>query len=57
MTLTTPGCPLRQLCPGNWRVLWQSIPELTGVFIELVWDPPWNPIMISAEGRALLGID
>ena len=58
MTLTTPGCPLHaSFAQEIERVLWQSIPELTGVFIELVWDPPWNPIMISPEGRALLGID
>lgn len=58
MTLTTPGCPLHaSFAQEIERALWQSIPELTGVFIELVWDPPWNPIMISPEGRALLGID
>jgi metal-sulfur cluster biosynthetic enzyme len=58
MTLTTPGCPLHaSFAQEIERVLWQSIPELTGVFIELVWDPPWNPMMISPEGRALLGID
>lgn len=58
MTLTTPGCPLHaSFAQEIEHVLWQSIPELTGVFIELVWDPPWNPMMISPEGRALLGID
>lgn len=58
MTLTTPGCPLHaSFAQEIERVLWQSIPDLTGVFVELVWDPPWNPMMISPEGRALLGID
>ncbi|MBE2221973.1 MAG: metal-sulfur cluster assembly factor [Anaerolineae bacterium] len=58
MTLTTPSCPLHaSFAQEIERVLWQSIPDLTGVFVELVWDPPWNPMMISPEGRALLGID
>lgn len=58
MTLTTPGCPLHaSFAQEIERILWQSIPDLTGVFVDLVWDPPWNPMMISPEGRALLGID
>ena len=58
MTLTTPGCPLHaSFAQEIERVLWQSIHDLTGVQVELVWDPPWNPVMISPEGRTLLGID
>lgn len=58
MTLTTPGCPLHaSFAEEIERVLWQSIPDLTGVYVELVWEPPWNPMMISPEGRNALGID
>ncbi|MEZ4641721.1 MAG: metal-sulfur cluster assembly factor [Chloroflexota bacterium] len=58
MTLTTPGCPLHaSFAQEIERVLWQSIPDLTSVYVELVWDPPWNPMMISADGRTALGID
>lgn len=58
MTLTTPGCPLHaSFAEEIERVLWQSIPDLTGVYVELIWEPPWNPMMISPEGRAALGID
>ena len=57
MTLTTPGCPLHaSFVEEVERTLWQSIVNLTGVHVELVWSPPWNPVMISAEGRSLLGI-
>ena len=57
MTLTTPGCPLHaSFVEEVERTLWQSIVNLTGVHVELVWNPPWNPVMISAEGRSLLGI-
>ncbi|MCA9900954.1 MAG: metal-sulfur cluster assembly factor [Ardenticatenaceae bacterium] len=58
ITLTTPGCPLHaSFAQEIERVLWQAIPDLTGVAVELVWKPAWSPIMISPEGRALLGID
>lgn len=58
MTLTTPGCPLHaSFAQEIERILWQSIPDLKGVYIELVWEPAWNPTMISADGRATLGIE
>ena len=58
MTLTTPGCPLHaSFAQEIERVLWRSIPDLTGIDVELVWNPPWNPMMISAKGRSLLGFD
>ncbi len=57
MTLTTPGCPLHaSFAQEIERVLWQAIPGLTEVSINLVWEPRWNPQMISPEGRAALGI-
>ncbi len=56
MTLTTPGCPLHaSFAQEIERVLWRSCPSISGVTIDLVWDPPWNPMMISDEGRAWLG--
>lgn len=57
MTLTTPGCPLHaSFAEEIERVLWQAIPGLAGVAVNLVWEPRWNPRMISPEGRATLGI-
>ena len=36
-------------------VLGQSLPELEEIEIELVWDPPWTPAMMSDEARAFFG--
>ena len=39
---------------------WKRIAELDGVEdveVEMVYDPPWNPDMISEEGKAQLGLD
>lgn len=56
MTLTTQACPMNASFP-EWveAALWQFVPGVSGVSVNLVWDPAWTPAMISPEGRALLG--
>ena len=55
MTLTTPGCPMHEsLGEGVGRAV-SSIPGVTGGEIELAWDPPWDPSMMTDQGRAELG--
>jgi metal-sulfur cluster biosynthetic enzyme len=57
MTLTTMACPLQATFrQAVEAALWQALPDLTGVQVDLVWVPPWNPHMISAEGRMQLGM-
>ena len=57
MTLTTPGCPLHASFKTDIEAaLWRSIPGLQGVSVDLVWEPPWTPMMITPEGRAELGL-
>lgn len=57
MTLTTPGCPLHASFGEQIeQILWQTIPDMHSVTIQLVWQPPWTPDNISEEGRRLLGI-
>lgn len=55
MTLTTPGCPMHEsLAEGVAQALGR-VPGVTGGDLELVWDPPWDPSMMTAQGKALLG--
>lgn len=57
MTLTTPGCPLHaSFREAIEEALWLSLPDITDVTVELVWDPPWTPEKISSEGLAELGL-
>lgn len=57
MTLTTPGCPLHASFGQQIeQILWQTIPHISQVTIELVWQPPWTPDNISEAGRQQLGI-
>ncbi|WP_010480179.1 metal-sulfur cluster assembly factor [Thermococcus zilligii] len=56
MTMTTPGCPLTM-----WilRAVEDKILEIPGVKdaeIELTFDPPWSPDMISPEYKKKLGL-
>ena len=56
MTLTTPGCPMHDSI--GWGVK-RALLNLEGVEdaeVEVVWDPPWHPSMMSEAGRAQLGI-
>jgi metal-sulfur cluster biosynthetic enzyme len=56
MTLTAPGCGMGAMIANDAK---QRIMDLEGVndaTVDLVWDPPWNPSMISEEAKQKLGI-
>ena len=54
MTLTTRGCPLHgTLVQGVERVI-REMAGVTAARVEVVWEPRWNPDMISPEGRQAL---
>ncbi len=56
MTMTSATCPMADAIVRDARaVLEQSMPELEVIEIELVWDPPWTPAMMSDEARAFFG--
>lgn len=57
MTLTAPGCGMGTFIANDAR---QKILALEGVgdaSVELVWDPPWTPSLMSEEAKLKLGID
>lgn len=56
MTLTTPHCPAAQSLPKEVEMKVQSVPGVTGVTVEVVWDPLWNPAMMSEAARLTLGM-
>ncbi len=55
MTLTTPGCPMSQsIAQGvHWALL--GVAGVEEAEVEIVWDPPWQPSMMSEAGRGILG--
>jgi metal-sulfur cluster biosynthetic enzyme len=51
VTLSTPGCPVGDTIIQHIQtVLEINYPEYA-VLVELVWEPQWNPDMISEQGR------
>ena len=57
MTLTAPGCGMGPMIAqqAEW-----AISELEGVEdvqVEMTFDPPWSPELISEDGKKLLGLD
>ena len=55
MTLTSPACPVAGSLPGEVEQKIMSVDGVTGAKVEVVWDPPWNPEMMSEEARLELG--
>ena len=56
MTLTSPGCPVAGSLPGEVKTKVESVPGVTAAEIELVWDPAWNPSMMTEAARLQLGM-
>lgn len=55
MTLTAVGCPLYNVISEEVKSRLKTIEGAKEVNIEIVWDPPWNPAMMSAGAKKILG--
>jgi FeS assembly SUF system protein len=56
MTLTSPMCPVAEILPMEIEAKTREIEDVRDVWIDLVWDPPWNPEMMSEAARLELGM-
>ena len=56
MTLTAQGCGMGPAIAMDARRRIESLPGVVEADVRVVWDPPWNPNMISPEGKARLGM-
>ena len=57
MTLTFAGCGMGPYISqqAEWRIA--EMDDVEDVNVEMVYDPPWTPDMISEAGKAELGLD
>lgn len=56
ITMTSPTCPLSGVITQNMdQVLRKTFPDLGEMTIELVWDPPWSPELMSDTAKKQLG--
>ena len=56
MTLTAPFCPVAGEMPIMVERAVLTVEEVDVVDVELVWNPPWNPDMMSEAARLELGM-
>jgi len=55
MTLTSPMCPVAESLPVDVKNKLKTIKDITSVKIDIVWDPSWNPDMMSEVAKLELG--
>lgn len=55
MTLTTPNCPAAGTLPGQVEQRVRDIPEVVEARVDLTFDPPFHPDMMSEAARLELG--
>lgn len=51
ITMTSPMCPVTSIILADVELRLQQIPGAGKVNVDLVWEPAWNPEMISEEAR------
>lgn len=56
MTLTAAGCPAAQSLPAEVEQKVWAVPGVTGVKVEVVFDPPWDASRMSEAARLQLGL-
>lgn len=56
MTMTSPGCPVATQIVSEAKFLIEELPGVKEANIEIVWDPPWDPSMMSDVAKESLGM-
>jgi probable FeS assembly SUF system protein SufT len=56
MSMTAPGCGMGDILGEDARTRVLSVPGVTEVDVELVWDPPWDMSRMSEAARLELGM-
>tara|TARA_B100000614_G_scaffold262253_1_gene294913 strand:+ start:8612 stop:9163 length:552 start_codon:yes stop_codon:yes gene_type:complete len=56
MTLTAPGCGMGPVIADDVKSKLSSLPKVTNVDVELVWEPAWNKSMMSDSAKLELGM-
>ena len=57
MSLTTPGCTMGQHMAEEKKAKVSAMQEIGSVDVEVTFDPPWRPEMMTDEAREKLGFD
>ena len=56
MTLTSPMCPVAESLPPDVERKVKTLPEINTAKVDVVWDPPWAPTMMSEAAKLQLNM-
>lgn len=56
MTFTSPMCPVGPYLVSEVEKKAKAVPGVTGVTVNIVWEPLWSPDKMSEEAKVVLGI-
>lgn len=57
MSMTAPGCGMGNVLKADVESKLARLPEVKAVDVEVVFDPPWNPGLMSEAAKLQLGFD
>ena len=56
MTLTSPMCPVAGSLPPEVEAKVWNVPGVTSARVDVVWDPPWTPDMMTEAAKLQLNM-
>jgi len=56
MTLTAPGCPASAYLSSDVKRKIEALPGVKEAEVQIVWDPPWTPEMMSDLAKKQFGM-
>ena len=56
MTLTSPACPAAQSLPPEVKQKVEAVKGVTSAQVDVVWEPRWDPSMMSEEAKLALNM-
>jgi probable FeS assembly SUF system protein SufT len=57
MTLTAPGCGMGPVIANDAKTRIEAVPGVDEADVEVVFEPPWSPAMMTEAARLELGFD
>jgi metal-sulfur cluster biosynthetic enzyme len=57
MSMTAPGCGMANVLKADVEHKLALLPEVKEVHVEVVFDPPWHPGLMSEAAKPQLGLD
>jgi probable FeS assembly SUF system protein SufT len=57
MSMTAPGCGMGNVLKADVERKLRQLPEVKEVSVEVVFDPPWHPGLMSEAARLQVGLD